>query len=258
MRAPECSVPIAWAASSTMEIPLRLARPRIGPRSTAAPAKWTGTIILVLSEILSAMVSGVTIRVSRSTSAKTGVAPASTIRLTVETHVRDGVMTSSPGPIPRAARVRCMPAVAEERPTAPDAPTYLQNACSNSAATGPVVIHPERSTPATAAISASLMEGFENGRNSLRIGWPVSKRASCRLYLTFAVEHLFAISRRAPVGHGHSIRSGMAKALRTPDAGGTPALPGGRRGEHVIEDTALLAPPSACRTRRTAPAERRD
>jgi hypothetical protein len=112
------------------------------------------------------MASAETIRVSFATSANTGVAPARTIRLTVETQVMEGVITSSPGPMPRARRRRCIPAVPEDSATAPRHPTYSQNLCSNSAPLGPVVIQPERRTSATAAISPSVMDGLENGRNS--------------------------------------------------------------------------------------------
>ena len=45
------------------------------------------------------------------TSAKTGVAPVYAIALTVATKVIDGTTTSSPGPRPAAAQMRCRPAV---------------------------------------------------------------------------------------------------------------------------------------------------
>lgn len=53
------------------------------------------------------------ISVSRSTSTKTGLAPSSVMRLMVETQVWEGVITSSPGPMPSAIRVTCIPPVAE-------------------------------------------------------------------------------------------------------------------------------------------------
>jgi hypothetical protein len=108
-------------------------------------------------------------RVSASISAKIGVAPESTIKLTVETQVMEGVITSSPGPIFRALRARCIPAVAEDKATACFAPQYSLKASSNSAAFDPVVIHPERRTSETAEISFSEIEGFEKGKNLLRI-----------------------------------------------------------------------------------------
>jgi len=48
-------------------------------------------------------------------SAKTGFAPAITIWLTVETKVIEGVITSSPFEMPKALKMRCMPAVPEVR-----------------------------------------------------------------------------------------------------------------------------------------------
>jgi len=51
-----------------------------------------------------------------STSARTGVAPAWMMTLTVAAKVIAVVMTSSPGPTPAATRLRCMAAVQE--PTA--------------------------------------------------------------------------------------------------------------------------------------------
>ena len=86
-------------------------------RSSAAPAKWTGTISRVRGVTAARTASGVTSSVSRSTSTKTGFAPASTIMLTIETQVIDGVITSSPGPISIALSSRCIAAVAEESAT---------------------------------------------------------------------------------------------------------------------------------------------
>jgi len=60
-----------------------------------------------------------------------------------------------------------MPAVAEHRATAPGEPVYCARAASNSALRVPVVIQPERSTSVTAAMSASIIDGRENGRNSV-------------------------------------------------------------------------------------------
>ena len=84
----------------------------------------------------------------------------------METHVMDGVITSSPGPIFMAFKARCIPAVAEASATDLAQPVYSQNFSSNSAFFEPVVIHPERRTSPTAAISASVMLGRENGKNS--------------------------------------------------------------------------------------------
>jgi len=141
----------------------------MGRISAGAPAKWTGMIKRVRRVSFSRMVSLEIMRVSLSTSAKTGLAPESTIRFTVDTHVMDGVTTSSPGPMPRATRDRCIPAVAEFRATAPPHPTYSLNFSSNMAACLPVVSHPDRSTLPTAEISSSEMEGRDTGRKSFSV-----------------------------------------------------------------------------------------
>jgi hypothetical protein len=56
-------------------------------------------------------------------SAKTGVAPQWTMVFRVATKVKGVVITSSPGPTPRASNATCRPAVAEETGTAKRPPT---------------------------------------------------------------------------------------------------------------------------------------
>ncbi len=63
------------------------------------------------------------LRVPGSMSTRTGFRPHSTQMLTVEVKVIGVVITSSPSWNLRASRVRCSPAVAEERGTANGAPT---------------------------------------------------------------------------------------------------------------------------------------
>ena len=86
--------------------------------------------------------------------------------LAVETQVSDGVITSSPGPMPSASRVTCRAPVAEDSATAWRQPRRSAKRCSSSWFFGPVVIQPERRTCSTAAISSSPMLGRENGRKS--------------------------------------------------------------------------------------------
>ena len=130
---PRYSVPAECAASSTIGMPFAAANARSGARSSDAPAKCTGTISFVRGVIAAATRSTVVISVSRSTSTNTGVAPRRAMRLTVETQVIDGVMTSSPGPMPSACIRRCMPAVAEVSATACCVPTAAANCRSSSA-----------------------------------------------------------------------------------------------------------------------------
>src|SRR5574341_213422 len=126
-------------------------------------------IALVRGLSAGAICSAPVISVSRSTSTKTGVAPNNSIRFVVDTHVIEGVITSSPGPMPSADRVRCMPAVPELTATQCVVPICLANNLSNSVTLGPVVIQPERNTSVTAAISASPTAGRQNGMNSFDI-----------------------------------------------------------------------------------------
>ena len=171
--------PSACAASSTRWASHPAATRRRSSRSSAAPAKCTGTIRRVRAVTHRFTSRAFVIRVSRSTSANTGVAPRSTTRLTVETHVSDGVITSSPGPIPRACNSTCMPAVAEDTATACRQPVARANAASRSATRGPVVSHPDRNTPVTAAMSSCVSDGLHSGRkgSSIRgsnITWPLA------------------------------------------------------------------------------------
>src|SRR5207342_34053 len=94
-----------------------------------------------------------------------GVAPASTIMFGVDAQVIDGVMTSSPGPIPSARSRTCSPAVAEVSAIACRAPVYAANARSSSAHCAPVVIQPDLSTALTASMSCAVIDGRENGKN---------------------------------------------------------------------------------------------
>ena len=90
--------------------------------SQGNPPICTGTIARVRGVMRSATESG-SILPSAPTSANTGVAPTCRIVFTVEQKVMGVVMTSSPGPIPRPARARCKPAVAEFTARAEAEPT---------------------------------------------------------------------------------------------------------------------------------------
>jgi len=89
--------------------------------------------------------------------------------LAVAVNVSGVVMTSSPGPMFRAASATCIAAVQELSASVPGAPRYCENACSNCRVLGPVVIQGERSVATTSWISSSPMTGGEKGRNSRRM-----------------------------------------------------------------------------------------
>ena len=69
-----------------------------GRHVAGRPFKCTGIIARVADVMWGAMVAAVTSSVSRSMSANTGVAPTMQTHDAVATKLRDGTMTSSPGP----------------------------------------------------------------------------------------------------------------------------------------------------------------
>ena len=108
--------------------------------------------------------SAVVISVSVSMSTHTGVAPASAIMFGVDAHVIDGVMTSSPCPIPSARSSTCSPAVADVSATACRAPVYAANARSTRAlCAGRDPARFEHRV--TASMSCGVIDGRENGKN---------------------------------------------------------------------------------------------
>ena len=70
--------------------------------SAHSPYRWTGMIAFVRGPITAATSSARIINVSGSTSTKTGRAPTRATEPAVAKNENVGVMTSSPGPIPRA------------------------------------------------------------------------------------------------------------------------------------------------------------
>src|SRR4030095_11209484 len=87
------------------------------------------------------------------------------IVLTVEQNVKGVVITSSPGPMPRAASARWRPEVAEFTANAYGARTYSANSRSNLAVFGPVVSQPDFNVSITSSISSFPIAGRLNGIN---------------------------------------------------------------------------------------------
>ena len=75
--------------------------------------------------------------VSASTSTQTAVAPTWWMAAVVEMSLFGTVMTSSPGPIPRASSATLRAAVPELVPTAWGVPSQAANSVSNSGTSGP-------------------------------------------------------------------------------------------------------------------------
>src|SRR5688572_24687568 len=116
-------------------------------------------IAFVRSVTAASTSAGSMLRSPSRTSTKTGVAPACTITFAVAGHVIGVVITSSPGPMPRATSARCIAAVPEATASTCFASRYSAIRSSSSAARGPVVSQPERSASATASISSSPIAG---------------------------------------------------------------------------------------------------
>src|SRR5215468_4886461 len=98
--------------------------------------------------------------------------------LTVAMKVRDGTITSSPGPMFHACNTRNAPVVQLETPTACSAPHNAAKHRSNSARRGPPTTQPLRTTAAAASASASPKNGRLNAIASLTDLLPLA--AICR------------------------------------------------------------------------------
>ena len=92
-----------------------------------------------------------------ATSANRTSAPAYRTAFAVATNVIGVVTASSPGPRPAATVAPWSAAVPEEKATAWRAPVTRARPASNAGTRGPVVSQSERSAPATAWTSASLI-----------------------------------------------------------------------------------------------------
>src|SRR5262245_28505716 len=103
------------------------------------------------------------LKVARSTSQKTGFAPMYSTTLAVETQVKAGTITSSPGFSPSAATARCSAVVQELVATLWGAPVNAENFCSNSLTYGPCTTQPLSSGRCTARSSSGPKTGFVIG-----------------------------------------------------------------------------------------------
>src|SRR5918999_2683184 len=148
-----------------------------GSMSDGWPARCTGTIAFVLRVTSAATCSGSMFRSESRTSAKTGFAPVWTITFAVAGHVIGVVITSSPGPVPRATSERWSAAVPDATASTCSACRYAAMRSSRSAAFGPVVSQPERSVSATAAISSSPSAG---GWKPSWVSRVIDEEAYCR------------------------------------------------------------------------------
>jgi hypothetical protein len=123
--------PAAWAVSSMTGRLWREATSMISRIRAWAPSIWTGMIARVRGVILRARSSGSMFR-EASISVKTGTAPASRMASQVATKVKPVVTTSSPKPIPKAARATFRAVLPEETARARSRPVKAAKAFSNS------------------------------------------------------------------------------------------------------------------------------
>ncbi len=191
--------------------------------------------------------------VSSRTSAKTGVAPQWTITFAVAGHVIEVVITSSPGPTPRATSERWSAAVQEETASTCFASRYSRIRASSSAVRGPVVSQPDRSVSATASISASVIAGGWNERKVFRLDESSGIRG----------EEAYAVRR------GLGLRDGLLARAGDDQHRPGPVGPAAERREHVARlpvdpgaaipsgtSTRWSTPGGATRKRVTAPPTR--
>src|SRR3990172_9419290 len=144
-------------------------------RSAGCPFRCTATIAFVLAVMRSATLSGDRQYVPGSTSAKTGTARWCSTGVAEAMNVCAGTITSSPGPMSRAARAVWMAVVPELVATQWGTPFQAANASSKAATASPVswVRPPERRASATALTSSSPRAG-QGGNGFVRTFGPPS------------------------------------------------------------------------------------
>ena len=128
---------IAWALSSTTNRPCSSAILRISRIGAHWPYRCTGTIALVRLVIALRIASGSMLRVSLSQSTSTAVQPAIQIASAVAKKVLALVISSSPGPSPRAMKVSHSASVPLPTPIAYLEPAYVASCSSNFLSIGP-------------------------------------------------------------------------------------------------------------------------
>src|ERR1700730_4528521 len=131
--------------------------------SAQSPNRWTGMMPTVCGVMRLSMSSVRTLKVARSTSQNTGLAPMYSTTFAVETHVNAGTMTSSPGFNPSAATAIWSAVVQELVATEWEADVNAENRSSNSFTKGPCTTQPVSRGFWTASISAAPKNGFVIG-----------------------------------------------------------------------------------------------
>ncbi len=132
--------------------------------STGRPAKCTGMSALVRGVMAASAWARSMLRVARSTSTNTGLAPTRRMTLGVAVKLMAGVMTSSPGPMPHTCKATSSPPVAEVRERTGRPPRYSERPFSKACTLGPLASQPERRTSTTPWMVSSSRVGRVKGR----------------------------------------------------------------------------------------------
>ena len=101
------------------------------------------------------------LNVDKSISTKIGFAPQCSTTFAVDTHVKAGISTSSPGPMSIAFKITCRAVVQLVVAKLCFTSCCLENAASNSLTLGPCVIQPERMVFSNASYSSFPTVGVE-------------------------------------------------------------------------------------------------
>src|SRR5262245_11593961 len=165
----------AWQASSITGMPRAAAIASRRGMSTMAPVMCTGMIALVRG-VMAASNSETSTQKSSLQSTNFVTAPVSAIAPTVAMNVLAAVMTSSPGPTPRAFNARRRPSVPDPTPNANCTPTAFANRASNSPTALPSVKSPvaitSRKRAKMGSGSANCSGKYEKGtRNAYSSEW---------------------------------------------------------------------------------------
>src|SRR6266700_1872485 len=110
--------------------------------SAQRPNRCTGMMPTVFGVTAAAAASRLRLNVARSMSQNTGLAPKYSTTLAVDTHVKAGTITSSPGLTSNAATARCSAVVQELAATAWAAPVNAANRSSTALTNGPCTTQP--------------------------------------------------------------------------------------------------------------------
>src|SRR5688572_19077530 len=160
----------ACAASSTSARWCFAASASSGRMSAACPYKCTGRSARVRGVIAASTCRGSSVSRSGSTSVKTGRAPAIITASAEYAAESGGVITSSPGPMSSARRIRVIASVPVPTPTACGTRLAAANSVSNASTSGPSTNHPLAITRSIATRIAAASSPGVSALNGTRTG----------------------------------------------------------------------------------------